>query len=73
MSPEGTTSRDAQAGEADAPGGERTAEQRAEEIVEFASEQVARFARRLVARAREEVEDIVAEAQAVRRGDRPRE
>jgi len=35
------------------------------------SGQVARFARRLVARAREEVEDIVAEAQSVRRGQRP--
>jgi hypothetical protein len=73
MSPEQTTPRDAEPGQADSPGGERTTEQRAEEIVEFASEQVTRFARRLIARAREEVEDIVAEAQAVRRGDRPRE
>jgi hypothetical protein len=36
------------------------------------SEQAGRLARRLVARAREEVEDIVAEAQTIRRGDRPR-
>ena len=46
------------------------AEQRAEEIVEQVSEQVTRFARRVFARAREEVEDIVAEAQSIRRGER---
>ena len=46
------------------------AEQRAEEIVELVSEQVTRFARRILARAREEVEDIVAEAQSIRRGER---
>ena len=46
------------------------AEQRAEEIVELVSEQVTRFARRIFARAREEVEDIVAEAQSIRRGER---
>jgi hypothetical protein len=51
----------------------RSAEARAEEIVERVSEEVTRFARRLVARAREEVEDVVAEAQSVRRGDRPRD
>ena len=54
-------------------GRERPVEERAEEIVAQASEQVTRFARRLVARTREEIEDIVAEAQSVRRGDRPRE
>jgi len=52
---------------------ERPVEERAEEIVAQVSEQVTRFARRLVARTREEVEDIVAEAQSIRRGDRPRE
>ena len=54
-------------------GRERPVEERAEEIVARVSEQVTRFARRLVARTREEVEDIVAEAQTIRRGDRPRE
>jgi hypothetical protein len=58
---------------AQAPGGERPVEERAEEIVERVSAGVTRFARRLVARAREEVEDIVAEAQSMRRGDRPNE
>jgi hypothetical protein len=57
---------------ADATSNERPVEERAEEIVERLSEQAARFARRLVARAREEVEDIVAEAQTIRRGERPR-
>jgi hypothetical protein len=52
---------------------ERPVEERAEEIVERVSGEVAKFARRLLARAREEVEDIVAEAQSIRRGDRPRE
>lgn len=49
---------------------ERPVEQRAEEIVERVSAEVTRFARRLIALAREEVEDIVAEAQSIRRGDR---
>ena len=53
--------------------GERPVEQRAEEIVERVSEQVTTFARRLAARTREEIEDIVAEAQSIRRGDRPPE
>jgi DNA-directed RNA polymerase specialized sigma24 family protein len=48
---------------------ERPVEERAEEIVERVSEQVTRFARRLVARTREEIEDIVAEAQSIRRGE----
>jgi hypothetical protein len=68
MSAEGTTTRE---GDAEAVRDERPVEERAEEIVERVSEQVAQFARRLVARAREEVEDIVAEAQTIRRGQRP--
>jgi hypothetical protein len=60
-------------GEKTETGRERPVEERAEEIVARVSEQVTRFARRLVARTREEVEDIVAEAQTIRRGDRPRE
>ena len=68
MSAQGTTTR---ADEAEAVGEERPVEERAEAIVERVSAQVARFARRCVARAREEVEDIVAEAQSIRRGERP--
>jgi hypothetical protein len=52
---------------------ERSAEERAEEIVERVSAQVVQFTRRLVGRAREELEDIVAEAQTLRRGNRPPE
>jgi hypothetical protein len=52
---------------------EQPSEERAEEIVERVAGEITRFARRLVARAREEVEDIVAEAQTIRRGNRPRE
>jgi uncharacterized FlaG/YvyC family protein len=55
------------------PGRQRPVEERAEEIVERVSEEVTRFARRLNARTREEIEDIVAEAQSIRRGDRPPE
>jgi hypothetical protein len=51
----------------------RPAEERAEEIVQRVSEGVTRFVRRLVARTQEEVEDIVAEAQSIRRGGRPPE
>jgi len=54
-------------------GRQRPVEERAEEIVERLSEEVTRFARRLIARTREEIEDIVAEAQSIRRGDRPPE
>ena len=54
-------------------GRERPVEERAEEIVARVSEQVTRFARRLAARTREELEDIVAEAQSIRRGDQPRD
>jgi hypothetical protein len=50
---------------------EKSAEERAEEIVERVSAEVVRFARRLVGRAREEIEDIVAEAQSLRQGQRP--
>jgi hypothetical protein len=63
---ETTTPPDARASRA-----ERPVEERAEEIVERVSAGVTRFARRLVARTREELEDIVAEAQSMRRGDRP--
>jgi F0F1-type ATP synthase membrane subunit b/b' len=49
----------------------RSAEERAEEIVERFSSEATRFARRLVGRAREELEDIVAEAQSIRRGQPP--
>jgi hypothetical protein len=66
-----TTTPGGERDEAEAPGGNRPVEERAEEIVERVSEQVVRFARRLAARAREEVEDIVAEADSIRRGNRP--
>jgi DNA-directed RNA polymerase specialized sigma24 family protein len=49
---------------------ERSAEERAEEIVERVSAEATRFARRLVGRAREELEDILAEARALGRGER---
>jgi hypothetical protein len=62
-----------QADEARPTRDERSAEERAEEIVERVSAQVVQFTRRLVGRAREEVEDIVAEAQSLRRGNRPPE
>jgi DNA-directed RNA polymerase specialized sigma24 family protein len=52
---------------------ERPVEERAEEIVERVSQEVTRFIRRLVARTREELEDIVAEAQSIRRGEGPRD
>jgi hypothetical protein len=72
MSTEDATPSDGGSADAAAPAGERPAQERAEEIVELVSEQAVRFARRLFARAREEVEDIVAEAQNLRRGE-PRE
>ena len=68
MSEQETTTRE---GDPEAVRDERPVEKRAEEMVERVSEQVAGFGRRLVARAREEVEDIVAEAQTIRRGRRP--
>ena len=58
-------------GDTGTPRDERRVEERAEEIVERVSAQVSRFARRFVARAREEIEDIVAEAQQLRRGPPP--
>jgi len=73
MTTERTTPRDGEPGHEESPRQERPVEERAEEIVGRVSEEVARFARRLAARAREEVEDIVAEAQSLRRGDQPRE
>jgi hypothetical protein len=72
MTTERATTRDGHPGQDESPREERPVEERAEEIVGRVSEEVARFARRLVARAREEVEDIVAEAQSLRRGDQPR-
>lgn len=55
----------------------REAEQRAEELVDHAAQRVAEFTALLkqklsiaVARAREEVEDIWAEAQSIRRGEK---
>jgi DNA-directed RNA polymerase specialized sigma24 family protein len=67
-----TTTPSGERDDADAPRQDRPVEERAEEIVEQVSEQVVRFARRLVARAREEVEDIVAEADNLRRGKQSR-
>ena len=67
------TSSPRQDGGGDAHAGDaRSVEQRAEEIVERVSSEVVRTVRRLVARAREEAEDIVAEAQTIRRGGPPR-
>ena len=71
MSSGGAAKHDRERDDADAAPKERSAEERAEEIVERVSERVARFAVRLVAHAREEAEDIVADAQALRRGERP--
>lgn len=72
MTTEASTGRqEARVDDARPTGAERSAEERAEEIVERVSAQVVQFTRRLVARTREELEDIVAEAQSLRRGDRP--
>lgn len=49
-------------------GGRPSAEVRAEVVMAKVGGDVARLATQVFARAREEVEDIVAEAQAVRRG-----
>ena len=72
MTAEGAGKREDEADDGDAGPNQRSVEERADEIVERMSEQAGRLARRLVARAREEVEDIVAEAQTIRRGDRAR-
>lgn len=73
MTTEARTGEEARVDEARPTRDERSAEERAEEIVERVSAQVVQFSRRLVGRAREELEDIVAEAQSLRRGDRPPE
>jgi DNA-directed RNA polymerase specialized sigma24 family protein len=70
MSSERATTGEAEREDAGTQGGDRAVGERAEEIVERVSGQVARFARRVVGRAREEVEDIVAEGQTIRRRDR---
>jgi hypothetical protein len=70
MSSERATTGEAEHQDANTQGGDRAVGERAEEIVERVSGQVARFARRVVGRAREEVEDIVAEGQTIRRRDR---
>ena len=70
MSTEETATPGAERDDAAAAGADRAVQDRAEAIVERVSEQVAHFARRVVARTREEVEDIVAEAQSLRRGNR---
>lgn len=71
MTTEARTEQEARVDEARQARDERSAEERAEEIVERISTQAVQFTRRLVGRAREELEDIVAEAQSLRRGDRP--
>jgi hypothetical protein len=73
MTTETRTAEQARADEGRPRRDERSAEERAEEIVERVSAQVVQFTRRLVGRAREELEDIVAEAQSLRRGNRPPE
>jgi glycerol-3-phosphate O-acyltransferase len=73
MTTEARTGEEARADEARPTRDERSAEERAEEIVERVSAQVVQVSRRLVGRAREELEDIVAEAQSLRRGNRPPE
>lgn len=49
----------------------RSPEERAEQLMEQWTQRAARAATRAIGRAREEVEDIVAEAQSVRRGEGP--
>jgi glycerol-3-phosphate O-acyltransferase len=73
MTTETRTGDEARVDEAGPTRDERSAEERAEEIVERVSAEVVQFTRRLVGRAREELEDIVAEAQSIRRGNRPPE
>lgn len=73
MTTEARTGEEARVDEARPARDERSAEERAEEIVERVSAQVVQFSRRLVGRAREELEDIVAEAQSLRRGNWPPE
>ena len=73
MTTEARTGEEAGVDEARPSRGEQSAEERAEEIVERVSAQVVQFTRRVVGRAREELEDIVAEAQSLRHGDGPPE
>ena len=47
-------------------GADRPAEERAEEIMQRVTADVSRFVTRFAGRAREEIEDIVAEARTVR-------
>ncbi len=49
----------------------RSSEERAEQLMEQWTQRASRAATRAIGRAREEIEDIVAEAQTVRRGERP--
>jgi hypothetical protein len=70
MTTESAANRKAERADGDG-GDERSVDERAEEIVERVSEEVTRFARRMVGRLREEIEDIVAEGQTIRRGGRP--
>lgn len=53
------------------PQGERSETERAEQVMEDVGERIGDWASRALARAREEVEDIWAEAQTVRRGEGP--
>ncbi len=51
------------------PEGRRSDTERAEQVMENVGEQIGDWLSRAVARAREEAEDIWAEAQTVRRGE----
>jgi hypothetical protein len=53
----------------EASGEERSETERAEQMMQDLGERIADWASRAAARAREEAEDIWAEAQALRRGD----
>lgn len=59
----------AQPSEGAAAQGERSETERAEQVMENLGERLGDWASRALARAREEAEDIWAEAQTVRRGD----
>lgn len=51
--------------------GDRSAEERAEAMMERVTGETSRFFGRLVGRAREEVEDMLAEARTINRGGAP--
>ncbi len=51
------------------PGEQPPVERRAEEVMARVGERASRLGARIVGRVREEVEDIVAEAQSLRRGE----